>query len=322
VTEPVGIRGVGYAFPAAHPSVRELAAQGRVASDPGLLEGFGFQRVHAALDETPWELACQAARQALDEAGWTASSVELLVYGGVGGATAFVSAPSEQESWASHRTTARFRYPGPRLQHELGLDRAQVLGVDQLACTTLFGAVRVARALCLAEGLGRALCVVADFFPRDAGREAVFNCTSDAAVAVLVERGTALNRILSHVQVTHGLYWDADALRSEMLSAYFPVAKDVIAKTVAGAGWRAEEVDWVLPHNVASRSWRILSALAGLGGARLWTENLARDGHTLAGDNFINLADARASGRVRPGEKLLLFSFGYGAHWTGMALEA
>ena len=44
-------------------------------------------------------------------------------------------------------------------------------------------------------------------------------------------------------------------------------------------------------------------------------------GHTLAGDNFINLRDAVCDGSVRPGDRLLLFSYGYGAHWTALALE-
>jgi 3-oxoacyl-[acyl-carrier-protein] synthase III len=78
----------------------------------------------------------------------------------------------------------------------------------------------------------------------------------------------------------------------------------------------------VIPHNVSLRSWDILLALTGLGGARIWSQNLARDGHTLAGDNFINLCDALESGAVAEGDRLLLFSYGYGAHWTALALEA
>ena len=41
-----------------------------------------------------------------------------------------------------------------------------------------------------------------------------------------------------------------------------------------------------------------------------------------AGDNFINLRDAIDDGSVRPGDRLLLFAYGYGAHWTALALEA
>ena len=318
----VSIRSIAYAFPASSPSVRELAAAGLLASEPELLEGFGFGRVHAAVHETPYELAALAAARVLDRAGVDPASVDVLIHGGIDGVTAFTSSPSAADSRAAHRTTARFRYPATRLQHELGLERAQVLGVGQLACTTLFGAVRLARALILSEGVRRVLCVAGDFFPADAGREAIYNCTSDAAVAVLVERGGERCVVRSVHQVTKGYYWDPDALRNEMVAAYFPTARHVIERTVADAGWTVGDVDWVMPHNVGARSWQILGALAGLGGARMWTDNIARDGHTLAGDNFINLADALDADALEPGQRVLLFSFGYGAHWTGIALEA
>ena len=318
----VSIRSIGYAFPAASPSVRELAAAGQLQSEPELLEGFGFGRIHAAVHESPFELAALAAGRALDRAGVDPASIDVLIHGGIDGATAFGAAPEASASLAAHRTTARFRYPATRLQHELGLERAQAIGVGQLACTTLFGAVRVARALILAEGATRVLCVAADFFPADAGREAIWNLTSDAAVAVLIERGGERCALRGAAHVTKGYYWDPDALRQEMVAAYFPTSKHVIERTVASAGWTPSSVDWVMPHNVGERSWRILSSLAGLGGARIWTDNIARDGHTLAGDNFINLADALASRAVRRGQKLLLFSYGYGAHWTALALEA
>ena len=318
----VCIRAVRYAFPAASRSVRELAASGLVTSEPGVLEGFGFDRVRTAVHETPFDMALTAARGLLDDTGVAPASVDLLVHGGAPGAAAFARAPMPVEAVRTQRTSARFRYPGTRLQYELGLETAQVVGIDQLACTTLFGAVRVARALCLVEGLERALCVVSDFFPADAGREAVFNCTSDAAVAVLVERAGERNHIVSATHVTKGFYWDPDALQHEMVAAYFPTSRHVLARTAETAGWGLDEVDWVIPHNVGRRSWKILVSLAGLGHARIWLDNVARDGHTLAGDNFINLADALDSGQIRSGDKMLLFSFGYGAHWTGLAVEA
>ena len=319
----VSIRSIGYAFPAANPSVRELAAAGQLRSEPELLEEFGFGRIHAAVHETPFEMATIAAARALDRAGIDPATVDVLIHGGIDGATAFGTSPDADASRAAHRTPARFRYPATRLQHELGLERAQVLGVSQLACTTLFGAVRMARALILAEqNVERVLCVAADFFPADAGREAIFNCTSDAAVAVLVERGGERNVVRAATHVTKGYYWNPDALQNEMVAAYFPTSRHVIERTVAEAGWAIGDVDWVLPHNVGERSWRILAALAGLGRARIWTDNIARDGHTLAGDNFINLADALDANALRTGDRALLFSFGYGAHWTGIAVEA
>jgi 3-oxoacyl-[acyl-carrier-protein] synthase-3 len=318
----VRIAAIDYALPAASASVRELAQRGKLESEPQLLERFGFQRVHTARDETPYELALTAAARVLDGAGVEPAEVGLLVHCGPQGPTAFECVPSERSSSAAHRTTARFLFPAARLQHELGLERAMVLGVDQLACTMLLGAVRVARALCVTENIAYALCVAAEFFPADAGREAIWNCASDAGVAVLLERGGGPGRIVAARQVTKGYYWDADARRNELVAAYFPTARHVIESTLQDAGWARTDVDWIIPHNVNRRSWDILQPLCALGSARLWDDNIARIGHTLAGDNFINLADALARGDVVPGQKLLLFSYGFGAHWSALAVEA
>jgi 3-oxoacyl-[acyl-carrier-protein] synthase-3 len=166
------------------------------------------------------------------------------------------------------------------------------------------------------------LCVSSEFFPNCAGREAIYNCTADAAVALLVEEGAQRNRIIASSHVSKGYYWDSDTLRNEIVASYFPTARHVIAQTLAAAGWAADDVTWVLPHNVSVRSWHILLGLAGISRERLWCRNVARIGHTLAGDNFINLRDAVDEENVRPGDRLLLFSYGFGAHWTALAIEA
>jgi 3-oxoacyl-[acyl-carrier-protein] synthase III len=316
-----GISAIAYAFASDSRTVRELAAAGALESDPALLERFGFDRVHVAVDESPYELAHAAAARLLAEEAVDPASVGLLVYGGAPSAMAFASAADAARGADSLCTADRFRSPATRLQCDLGLEGAAVLALDQLACTTLFGAVRVARALFAAEGIERALCVASEFYPARAGREAIYNCTSDAACAVLLDHAGARNRIVGAATVTKGYYWDAAALREEVVASYFPTAVHAIARALADAGWRAEDVDWVIPHNVSLRSWEILLPLAGLAGARLWGRNVAARGHTLAGDNFINLRDAIAEGAVRSGDRALLFSYGYGAHWTALALE-
>lgn len=316
------LSALSYAFPAGRRSIRDLAAAGLIQSDPASLERFGFGHVYVAGEESPYDLARAAAERLLRERELDPATVDALIYCGSPGTTAFAAGCSRAQAANSLRTTERFQYPGTRLQWELGLESATVFGVDQLACTSLFGAVRVARALCLAEGLERVLCVSSEFFPAEAGREAIFNCTSDAACAVLVERAGVRNRLVGSAHVSKGYYWNADALRDEVVASYFPTARHVIERTLSQAGWTAEEVDWVIPHNVSLRSWQILLGLVPLPHARLWSDNIARDGHTLAGDNFINLHDALRSGAVEPGNKLLLFSYGYGAHWTALAVEA
>jgi 3-oxoacyl-[acyl-carrier-protein] synthase III len=287
-----------------------------------MLERFGFDRVRVAVDETPYDLAFQAATTLLREHDIDPSTIDALIYGGAPGSIAFAK-PGDAAARARGLCDARrFEYPATRLQFDLGLDRATVLGIDQLACTAILGGVRLARALCVAEGLKRVLCVASEFYPAEAGREAITNCTSDAACALLVERNAVRNRIVGGASVTKGYYWSASAMRDEVMASYFPTAAHVMQRTIADAGWTPDSVTWVIPHNVSGTSWEILLRLAALPNARLWGDNIARIGHTLSGDNFINLQDALDRSDVVPGDKLLLFAYGYGAHWTGLALEA
>jgi 3-oxoacyl-[acyl-carrier-protein] synthase-3 len=318
---PPCIAGISYAFPRTSRTVAELGAAGLLRSEPALLERHGFSRVYIADRESPFELGLRAARDLLGRSGVSPDRIGLLIYTGTPGTPAFAPAGDEP---VGHflRTTERFRFPGTRLQYELGVSEASVIALDQLACTGLLGAVRVASAMCGSEGIQRALCVSCEFFPAAAGREAIFNCTSDAACAVLVEASGERNRLVAGAHVTKGYYWNADALEEEIVASYFPTARHVIQRALDSAGWSSAEVDWVIPHNVSLKSWEILLAIANLSRARLWSRNVPRDGHTLSGDNFINLHDALASGAVLPGEKVLLFSYGYGAHWSALALEA
>jgi 3-oxoacyl-[acyl-carrier-protein] synthase III len=323
------IRGIAYAYASASCSVRDLARSGSLESDPATLEAFGFDRVHVAVEESPYELAHAAATRLLDEQRTDPATIGLLVYAGAPSAMAFAAASDAGAGAASLCTADRFRYPATRLQHELGLEGAAVLALDQLACTTLFGAIRVARAMMAGEGIERALCVASEFYPAQAGREAVYNCTSDAACALLLDASddpsddpSARNRIVGATTISKGYYWDPEAMREEVIASYFPTAVHAIERVLCAAGWRREDVDWVIPHNVSTRSWEVLLRLARLPNAKLWAHNIPRRGHTLSGDNFINLRDAIDGGDVRPGQRALLFAYGYGAHWTALAVEA
>jgi len=317
----MSILGVSYAFPSNSRGVEELALAGQLQSEPALLQRAGFNRVYVADQESPYELGLSSARAVLEESGIDPARVGLVLYSGEAGETAFHPGSAIDVGRSALRTVDRYRYPATRLQYDLSLSNASVIGVDQLGGTSLFGAIRIARALCAVEEIDYALCVSVDFMPTDGAREMIFTCTSDAACSILVGPGSGRNRILASRHVTKGFFWEADRLRDEMLGAYFPTAHLVIRKTLEDAGWRPSDVDWVIPHNVNLRSWEILLVLTGMRQARLWSRNVPRDGHTPS-DNFINLRDALESGSVRKGERMLLFGYGYGAHWTAIAMEA
>jgi 3-oxoacyl-[acyl-carrier-protein] synthase-3 len=308
-----GIAGIAYALPEATVDVEALAGSGLIESPAAVMRGFGFDRVHVS-DRPADELALQALAELLHANDVDPESIDALFYAG--------AVPESHRVGAATGHLHGFCYPAARLQYECGLTRAAVIGVGQAGCAGLMSAVALAADHLRANpGARRVLCVSADVLPPGAPREIIYNLVSDGACALLVDRGAERNRLLAYRQATKGYYWNA-AERNELVAAYFPTARSLVLETLAGLGLAAADVALVVPHNVALRSWQILLPLVGIDGDRLFADNIAAKGHVIAADNFINLKDAADAGRVRPGDRLLLFTFGFGAHWACLVLEA
>jgi 3-oxoacyl-[acyl-carrier-protein] synthase-3 len=268
-------------------------------------------------------MATQAVRDLQRRSGFDLEQIDVLLYAGAL-ATSSVVMPDDAEPWnAMLDPTPLFRFPGPCLQAELGVPNASVIGIAQLACNTFQGAIRVARALLLAEpALRHVLCVAADRFPPRASREIVYNLMSDGACAAVVSRGQPANRILASVQITRGMYWDSCISHDQLIAAYFPLARRAILEAVAAAGLTVGDIDLLIPHNLNIKSWEILEQIIGIPLDRIYTANIARIGHVVASDNIINYVDSIAEGRVAGGDRIALFVMGFGAHWSCTIIEA
>jgi 3-oxoacyl-[acyl-carrier-protein] synthase-3 len=294
-------------------TLEALRREGKLTSDPKTLRSFGFGRVHVAEDETPASLARSAAAALLEEGEIDPASVDRLFVG---------SALPEERIRRSRDPLSLFDYAATRLQSELGLRNAIVTAVHQAGCVSLFATIGMAAdAIAADRRVRRVLCVGADVLPRPSRREILYNVISDGACAVLVERGAAPNRIVARRHVTKGFFWTARSREAELIATYFPTARRLIADTLSDAGLAPRDIALVLPHNVNRKSWDVLLDLTGLDALRLYDRNIATKGHTIAADPFINLRDATKEGRIASGDRLLLFSFGFGAHWAALVLE-
>ncbi|MGK2934436.1 MAG: 3-oxoacyl-ACP synthase III family protein [Gemmatimonadaceae bacterium] len=320
----IGMAELAYHLPPTRRSLAELHGDGLLVGSPETLATFGFQYAHVADGETHLEMAVEAARDVLERSAIDPAEIGLLLYATALTGSATMAGAPDADAGAVLRLESVaecFQYPAPYLQAELELTRASVAGVDQQGCASLMSALRIGRAMLSAEPeLGTVLCVSADVFPAGQPRDLVYNVISDGACAVLLRRG-APNRILACAQVTKGSYWDAAAIEHEVIAAYFPTAKNLITTTLVSAGLKLDEITLVIPHNVSLRSWDILRGLLELPADRVFTNNIARVGHTIASDNILNLRDAIDCGRVASGDKLLLFTFGFGLNWSCMVVE-
>jgi 3-oxoacyl-[acyl-carrier-protein] synthase-3 len=311
----IGLSGVAGVLAPAKVEIEQLAAAGLVASAPAVLREFGFQRAHVA--ERPCEpgsMALDAARAALADAALSPSDVDLLV-------------------WASARPECQvrtsptpdlfdgFRYQSGWLQDTLGLDNADVLGVAQQGCATMFSAMRAARAILATEPeRSHALCVAADVLPSGSTREILYNVISDGACAVVLSRGRERDRWIGFRQISRGYYWDPVERAPEIMASYFLMGRQVVQELLERHGVDPGDVDVVLPTGVNRTSWDVMMRLLGIPGDRLYS-GPDSFGHTISADSFIHLDHLRRSGRVRPGAKILMFTYGFGSSWCALLLE-
>lgn len=321
---PVRIAGVAYRLPDTVVDLEELHARGKLESAPGTLAAFGFRRAHLAERESHVEMAFRAVDDLLRETDAQADEIGLVLYASALASSSTLVSDPAPDGAAFHlpEVTDFFAYPVSQIQAEFGLTRATALGVNQQACASLFSAIRIGRSMLLAEPeLGAVLCVAADRFPPHVPREMTYNIVSDGASAALLRRGWSHDRILACGHVTKGALWDAAGMENEIIAAYFPTARTVILETLCQAGLGMDDIAWIVPHNVSLRSWEILLGLLEFPREKLFADNIARVGHTIASDVLLNLRDLLDSGRVRDGDRLLLFTFGYGLNWSCIVVE-
>lgn len=324
VTGVIGLAGASYYLPACSRSVRELARLSLIAGDVGPLETFGFQNARVARDESHVDMAVRAARSVLEDTDTDPTDIDMVLYAGALASSSAVPCAPPPPGSVLHLTSVAelFRYPAAMLQDELALDNAVVTGINQQACASIFSAMQLARSTLLADAEVRTvLCVASDRLPDGAPRDILFNVVSDGACAALLRRDTPSNRILAFHQVTKSMSYGDASLDAEVIAAYFPTAVNVIEAALRKARLSLDDIAWIIPHNVSLRSWEILLGMLRVPLSRLFSANIARVGHTMAADNLVNLRDAQDAGLLRKGDRLLLFTFGFGLNWSCMILE-
>jgi 3-oxoacyl-[acyl-carrier-protein] synthase-3 len=316
-----GIHAIEYMTPPLRYSVRELHEKGLLLSTPEAMEELGFE-FGLMWDRPATDAAAEVIDRLLKNANVDPADVDLLINATAITESSLVppnySAPTTDEN----RHLQQFMHSSARIQDELGLVNAKTMGLSEISCSSLMTAIWTAQALLIQEGKDIAICVNVDKFPDGYKREVVYNVVSDSACAVIVKRGETRNRIVTYESMTRGYYWDSDRRQNEMMAAYFTTGSRIVQRTLKKAGLTLNDISLLIPHNVSLRSWQILSDLIGYPIEKVYTGNIAQLAHSIAADNFINLKDATEGGRLSSGDLTMLYTFGLGAHWGCMILEA
>jgi 3-oxoacyl-[acyl-carrier-protein] synthase-3 len=299
-------------------AVDESAADGRLLSAAADLTEAGFRWHHVCGPQTTaYDLARQAVSQLASRD--RIAGTDAIVYATCLPRNANMGDHGE---WSRTRDVKHLMdFPVSRLQADFGLTGSVVFGLEQQACTAMLGSLRLAHALLLAEpAWQRVLCVTADRFPHEAVYEQAYNLISDGGAACVVSRAGGPFRLVAAHQITNGGLGQASD--DETVGSYFGYMHKAVTQTLAKAHLQPGQIAWVVSQNTTPRAWHVLCRMLGIAQDRVWSPSMPDVGHVIAADNMINLAELLDSGRLRPGDLLLLPMAGFGMNWQCVILEA
>jgi len=311
------IAGCGSALPKKIVTNAELA--GRVeTSDEWIAQRTGIRRRHiAAPDEKTSDLAVGAARAALADAKMDATTVDAIIV-------------------ATTTPDNTFPATAVKVQAMLGLTRGFALDV-QAVCSGFVYALAVADNFIRLGQAKRALVIGAETFSRlldwnDRGTCVLFGDGAGAVVLQATEgKGDKSDRgILSTHLHSDGQYYDllctdggpgstgttghVKMHGKEVFRHAVVKLADVVDEALAANHLKAEDIDWLVPHQANKRIIDSTAKKLNLPPERVIV-TVADHANTSAASIPLSLAVATQDGRIKRGQIVLLDTMGGGFTW-------
>jgi 3-oxoacyl-[acyl-carrier-protein] synthase-3 len=323
--QPIGILGTGVYVPEAVLSNQDLEKLVATSAD-WVVERSGIQeRRIAAPEENTVSMAVLAARQALADAGLEPEQLSYIVL-------------------ATNTPPHFFPAGAIQVQEELGIGGKAAAFDLQAGCCGFNYALYVGERLVAPEGK-YALVIGSDTNSRFTDWTDRSTCVlfGDGAGAVVVGPGTRGRIIKSFIASKLNMNLFCESEFDNQVSPFLPIqthterhflrmdgrdifkfavnaVKESIPRILEMAGMTQEDIDYLIIHQ---GNYRILEAGAKF--ARMPMDkvfvNIHRYGNTSAASVPIALHEALQEGKIKPGDKVVLISFGAGATWGATLLE-
>jgi 3-oxoacyl-[acyl-carrier-protein] synthase-3 len=298
----------------------ELAARGVETSDEWIVERTGIRARHfVGPDMSSSDLALQASLNALQAAGLQAADIDLII---VATSTPDMVFPS----------TATI------LQHKLGIAGCPAFDV-QAVCSGFVYALTVADSLIKTGTASKALVIGAEVFSRILDFNDRTTCVlfGDGAGAVVLEASdtpgilaTDLHADGKHVGIlcVPGTVSGGQILGDPLLKmdgqAVFKLAvgvlEDAARATLAKAGLKDTDIDWLIPHQANIRIMQSTAKKLKLPLSKL-VVTVDQHGNTSAASIPLALDASVRSGQVQKGDTLMLEGVGGGFTWGAVLLN-
>ncbi|MFO1218964.1 MAG: beta-ketoacyl-ACP synthase III [Burkholderiaceae bacterium] len=318
------VTGTGSLLPAKRVTNAELAAQlaarGIETSDQWIIERTGIRARHfAEADQTASDLAVAAARHALEAAGRKAAQIDLII---VATSTPDMIFPS----------TATI------VQHKLGVAGCPAFDV-QAVCSGFVYGLTVADAMIRTGSARCALVIGAEVFSRILDFDDRTTCVlfGDGAGAVVLEASERPGILATDLHAdgayrdilcTPGTVSGGRVLGDPTLKmdgpAVFKLAVRVLeesARAVLDKAARADtDIDWLIPHQANIRIMQGTARKLKLPLDKL-VVTVDEHGNTSAASIPLALDVAVRSGRVKPGDTVMLEGVGGGFTWGAVLMD-
>ena len=298
----------------------ELALQGVETSDNWIVERTGIRARHFAADEQGCsDLATEAARQALDAAGWAASDIDLII---VGTSTPDMVFPSV----------------ATMVQHKLGIAGCPAFDV-QAVCSGFIYALTIADAMIQSGSAKRALVIGSEVFSRILDFKDRTTCVlfGDGAGAVVLEASDQPGILATDLHAD-GQYKDilcvpghvnrggilGDPVLKMDGPAVFKLAVGVLEETarasLAKANITDADIDWLIPHQANIRIMQSTAKKLKMSNDKV-VVTVDQHGNTSAASIPLALDTAVRDGRIQRGQTLMLEGVGGGFTWGSVLLR-
>ncbi|MGR3614701.1 MAG: beta-ketoacyl-ACP synthase III [Paracoccaceae bacterium] len=322
MTRRAVVTGVGHYLPERVVPNREFEDT-LETTDEWIRSRSGIERRHFAADgETTSQLATNAARAALADAGCDANDVDAIV---LATSTADLTFPSA----------------ATMVQAALGMNRGFAFDV-QAVCAGFVYALSNANALILSGQAERVLVIGAETFSRIMDWTDRSTCVlfGDGAGALLLEaqggaggnedRGilsTDLNSDGRHrdlLYVDGGVSTNSTGHLRMQGNQVFRHAVEKLAKTAETAlgktGLSADDVDWIVPHQANIRIIQGTAKKMGLGMDKVIV-TVQDHGNTSAASIPLALSVGKQNGQIKQGDLLVTEAIGGGLAWGSVVLR-
>jgi len=317
------IKGVGGYLPARVVTNSDLAKLVDT-SDAWITERTGIkERRIAAEGELTSTMGAIAARAALDDAGLAPEDIDLIILA--------TSTPDQT-----------FPASAVAIQAELGITQGAAFDV-QAVCSGFIFALTTADNYLKSGMFKRALVIGAEAFSRILDWEDRSTCVlfGDGAGAVVVEaqklngvmtdRGILATCLRSDGRYRDKLYVDGGPSSTgtvghlrmdgpEVFRHAVTKISEVIGTTLDQAGYKASDIDWFVPHQANKRILDGAAKKLGLDKNRI-IMTLDKHANTSAASIPLALNTARADGRIKTGDLVLLEAMGGGFTWGAVLLR-